>query len=184
MFSIKAIYKENRLHLLEPLNIKKKADIILTFLREEQKRESFPPGGKSNQIHATNIDDTVEVEEFTEDYYESVRKHKRFNAKGEICLVENGVKNVYSLNDYSSGGLSFISDQTFPKGKTLTASIRDPIDSKTDLLDFEFEVARIISYDDKFKIGCKFVDDVDEQLWHSLLGSNINHGNKAMEIDI
>ena len=71
--------------------------------------------------------------------------------------------------DYSAGGLSFISNRSFDVGVSLTASIKDPIEQDTSVLDFEFEVARVVDYNGKYKVGCKFFDEVDEEFWHSLM---------------
>jgi hypothetical protein len=110
-----------------------------------------------------------EDDEFSENDYTKIRKHKRYQAKGSISLVDNEEEQIYPLYDYSAGGLSFISDKPFEVGRSLTASIKDPIEQDTSVLDFEFEVARIENTGDNFKIGCKFFDEVDEEIWHSLM---------------
>lgn len=108
-------------------------------------------------------------DEFSEKDYSKIRKHKRYKAKGKISLIEDDEELVYPLYDYSAGGLSFISDRSFDVKRSLTASIKDPIDQDSSVLDFEFEVVRVVKKDDKFKIGCKFFDEVDEEIWHSLM---------------
>ena len=120
------------------------------------------------------LDLTASVEddfddEFSEKDYSKIRKHKRYKAKGQISLLEDDEELVYPLFDYSAGGLSFISERSFNVKKSLTASIKDPIDQDSSVLDFEFEVVRVVKKDDKFKIGCKFFDEVDEEIWHSLM---------------
>ena len=110
-----------------------------------------------------------EDDEFSENDYTKIRKHKRYQAKGNISLVDNEEEQIYPLYDYSAGGLSFISDKPFEVARSLTASIKDPIEQDTSVLDFEFEVARIENTGDNFKIGCKFFDEVDEEIWHSLM---------------
>jgi hypothetical protein len=182
MFSIKGIFKSNKIHLIEPLNIRKKTNVIITILDEEREIED-----------ATSVSDTLDVEdiddlsfeddspdsggddsladesEFSEEYYAKIRKHKRYIANGNISLIDGDNEVVFPLFDYSAGGLSFISNRPFDVGKSLTASIKDPIEQDTAVLDFEFEVARVVDFDGKYKIGCKFFDEVDEEIWHSLM---------------
>ncbi|MBU2512175.1 PilZ domain-containing protein [bacterium] len=181
MFSIKGIFKNNKLHLVEPLNIKKKTNVIITILDDEPYSESM-----SDEVEALTIEETddfsddyqiedidsdgeSESDEFSEEYYAKIRKHKRYIANGSISLIDGDKEVVYPLFDYSAGGLSFISNRSFEVGVSLTASIKDPIEQDTSVLDFEFEVARVVDYNGKFKIGCKFFDEVDEEIWHSLM---------------
>jgi len=180
MFSIKGIYKDNKIKLVEPLNISNKSNVIITFLEDDHIE---PPDVTVGDFPETevllddedfdlNTDDTdllSDDDELSEEDYTKIRKHKRFKAKGNISLVDNEEEQIYPLFDYSAGGLSFISDRPFEVGRSLTASIKDPIEQDTSVLDFEFEVARIENTGDNFKIGCKFYDEVDEEIWHSLM---------------
>mgnify|MGYP003960210187 FL=1 len=188
MFSIKGIFKNDTIHLIEPLNLRKKSNVIITFLEddeEELEEESFvefeepemdidddDDDSSFEEMIASEPDDSDSSpydDELSEDYYSKIRKHKRYLAKGNISLIEGDLENTYPLYDYSAGGLSFISDKVFDVGKSLTASIKDPIEQDTSVLDFEFEVARVENYEGQFKIGCKFFDEVDEEIWHSLM---------------
>ncbi len=110
-----------------------------------------------------------EDDELSEEYYSKIRKHKRYIANGNISLVDGDAEIIYPLFDYSAGGLSFISNTEFDVGISLTASIKDPIEQDMSVLDFEFEVARVVDFNGKYKIGCKFFDEVDEEIWHSLM---------------
>jgi hypothetical protein len=153
MFSIKGKFKDNKLFLGEPLNIQAESDVILTFLdADDNAQPSF-----------------LQVEEENEQYYEKLRKHKRYPAQGSISLTVDDEEVVYKLRDYSAGGLSFTADRIFLPGTIVTASIKDPIEKEVSILDFEFEVARVVKLDDQYIVGCKFFDDVDEELWHSLV---------------
>jgi hypothetical protein len=180
MFSIKGIFKNNKLHLIEPLNIKRKANVIITILEDDE----FTNAGQSQKESAGDIiedfgedlaiddidtDQPLDDEEFSEEYYAKIRKHKRYIANGNISLIDGEKEVVYPLFDYSAGGLSFISNRAFEVGISLTASIKDPIEQDTSVLDFEFEVARVVDYNGKYKVGCKFFDEVDEEIWHSLM---------------
>lgn len=205
MFSIKGIFKQNTIHLLEPLNIKERTNVIITFMDEEASIEEDeysepldmeePSGGFFSEDMESmptddiddldDLDDLEEMEdlaaddlevlppddddELSEEYYSKIRKHKRYIANGNISLVEGENEIIYPLFDYSAGGLSFISDTEFDVGISLTASIKDPIEQDMSVLDFEFEVARVVDFNGKYKIGCKFFDEVDEEIWHSLM---------------
>lgn len=186
MFSIKGVFKNNTIHLLEPLKIKEKTNVIVTFIDDnpsdntEILDEEYMESGET-EISADDlvIDDEefedesvlpIEDNELSEEYYSKIRKHKRYIANGNISLIEGEREMVYPLFDYSAGGLSFISDKRFDVGISLTASIKDPIEQDMSVLDFEFEVARTVDFNGKFKIGCKFFDEVDEEIWHSLMG--------------
>lgn len=179
MFSIKGIYKDKKLHLKEPLNIEKRANVIITFLDKEQGDSSIATDleeGDEQEIEALQMNETEYDSEYTEDdeyedeeYYEKLRKHKRYKAHGTISLILDDKEVIFSLRDYSAGGLSFISDRTFDVKRILTASLKDPIDKDVSVLDFEFEVMRVITHGEQYIIGCKFFDEVDEELWHSLI---------------
>ena len=181
MFSIKGIFKNNKLHLIEPLNIKRKTNVIITILDDEEISgkgassasavdiEDMDDYADDLTIDDIDTDQPLDDEEFSEEYYAKIRKHKRYIANGNIALIDGDKEVVYPLFDYSAGGLSFISNRPFEVGVSLTASIKDPIEQDTSVLDFEFEVARVVDYNGKYKVGCKFFDEVDEEIWHSLM---------------
>ena len=228
MFSIKGIFKQNTIHLLEPLHIKERTNVIITFMDDddstaeaEEYSDSMELDDASDGFFSEDLDsmpsyevdeiedmedledmesleemsdmedleemsdmgdleemsemEDLEVlppdedDELSEEYYSKIRKHKRYIANGNISLIEDEEETIYPLFDYSAGGLSFISDKEFDVGVSLTASIKDPIEQDMSVLDFEFEVARVVDYNEKYKIGCKFFDEVDEEIWHSLM---------------
>ncbi len=181
MFSIKGIFKNNKVHLIEPLNIKKRTNVIITVLDEEGLDANFTLGesmdidqvedlsGEEFELEPAKNDQLEETDEFSEEYYAKIRKHKRYIANGNIALIDGDKEIVFPLFDYSAGGLSFISNRPFEVGKSLTASIKDPIEQDMSVLDFEFEVARVVDFNGKYKVGCKFFDEVDEEIWHSLM---------------
>lgn len=181
MFSIKGVFKNNKLHLIEPLNIKRKTNVIITVLEDDGYSEQSVSQGTSADfdeideysddltLDEIDTDQPSDDEEFSEEYYAKIRKHKRYIANGNISLIDGDNEVVYPLFDYSAGGLSFISNRSFEVGVSLTASIKDPIEQDTSVLDFEFEVARVVDYNGKYKVGCKFFDEVDEEIWHSLM---------------
>ena len=209
MFSIKGIFKQNTIHLLEPLNIKERTNVIITFMDEDEASVEVddysettdmdaPSGGFfSEGLDSESRDEMDELDEFqgigdledmadldaddlevmsaddddelSEEYYSKIRKHKRYIANGNISLIDGDSEIIYPLFDYSAGGLSFVSNTEFDVGVSLTASIKDPIEQDMSVLDFEFEVARVVDFNGKYKIGCKFFDEVDEEIWHSLM---------------
>jgi len=206
MFSIKGIFKQNTIHLLEPLNIKERTNVIITFMDEDEastevdefsdtmemdepsggffsedldlmspdELDEFEGIGDMEDMADLDADDlevmsTEDDDELSEEYYSKIRKHKRYIANGNISLIEGETEIIYPLFDYSAGGLSFVADNEFDVGISLTASIKDPIEQDMSVLDFEFEVARVVDFNGKYKIGCKFFDEVDEEIWHSLM---------------
>lgn len=156
MFSIKATYKDGRFQLEEPLHFDGQAKVILTLL----KAEAMGPVGHFSEGNQ---------EELTEEQKKALRRHERHRARGTITINEEGVEEAFELFDYSKGGLSFISKRPFDKGRLLTAHLKDPMDPESSVLEFEFEVARAVTHEADFKIGCKFTDNIDEGLWHDLM---------------
>ncbi|OGG99786.1 MAG: hypothetical protein A2600_02470 [Candidatus Lambdaproteobacteria bacterium RIFOXYD1_FULL_56_27] len=155
MFSIKATYEGGRFQLQEPLHYQGVAKVIVTLLE--------PKGEEEIEVLPENAD-RLSAEELR-----ALRKHERFQAHGSIAIQMGEAELFQRLFDYSSGGLSFLSNRPFPKGRVLTASLKDPLNARHTILEFEFEVARSVAHGQGFKIGCKFTDQVDEALWHSLM---------------
>ena len=62
MFSIKGIFKQNTIHLLEPLNIKEQTNVIITFMDDE------------DTVEADEYSEPLEMEEPTD------RKSTRLNS--------------------------------------------------------------------------------------------------------
>ncbi len=168
MFSIKGIYENGAIQLLEPLPIEGDADVIITFMDDDPQEELGSDGMISG---ADEIQDSVEIEEQTDEYYEKFRKHKRYQAKGIINLIGDDEDESFPLNDYSAGGLSFISDHPFEINKVVTASLKYVAAGEVLEMKFEIEVKRLIGGDveEKIKIGCQFLDNVDEELWHMIM---------------
>lgn len=194
MFSLQGRFKDNKIELNEPLYFDKEADIIVTFLEKspaksaEGSEELFsePLDGldldeaddeplfleetEDGESEDLKLEPEMVIEsEFSEDQYATIRKFKRFKAKGFLNLIINDEEKTFELNDYSSGGLSFLSNEPFEAGKSLTAFIKDPVEQGMSVLDFEIEVVRVIENQGNYKIGCRFFDEVDEDLWHSLI---------------
>lgn len=159
MFSIKGTFIDGKIHLDEPLHFNGTADIVVTQLEAP--------------VTDRVVTATFDIENdpvLNEDAYRDMRTQERHMAKGNISLVDNHVEFVFPLFDYSSGGLSFLSKTSFETGRLLTAAIKDPVDPSQTLLDFEFEVMRELAFSSGYKVGCRFVEMVDEELWHSLMG--------------
>ncbi|PCI27106.1 MAG: hypothetical protein COB67_09310 [SAR324 cluster bacterium] len=163
MFSIKGIYDKGAIQLMEPLELEENAEVIITFLDED-----FPLSAQEPLDLAAP---EVEIEDNSEEYYERFRKHKRYKANGIINLLEGEREVSYPLNDYSAGGLSFISDQVFDSDQQITASLKYIASGEVLEMRFDIEVKRTIQTDEegKFKIGCQFLDLVDEELWHMIM---------------
>ncbi len=168
MLSIKATYENGKIKLLEPVDVKEDANVIITFLDEDFQFSSDDDfvGGK-----VSTLDSIDEDEEKPEEFYESLREHERFPAKGDITLVETGEEITFPLNDYSAGGLSFIADRVYEIAQDITAHIKYKIDEEYMLMDFEMVVRGVFSDGEgQYKIGCQFLDQVDEELWHTIMG--------------
>ena len=168
MLSIRATYENGRLKLLDPVNIKEDTDVIVTFLDDDFQisMDSSLSTGDDSTISEASLN-----EDQPEEYYTKLRAHKRFPAKGDITLVETGEEVTYPLNDYSAGGLSFIADKVFVTDQDITAHIKYQIDEDTMVMDFEMVVRGVFSGEDgSYKIGCQFLDQVDEELWHTVMG--------------
>ncbi|MCP4294944.1 MAG: PilZ domain-containing protein [Proteobacteria bacterium] len=171
MFSIKGIYENGAIQLLEPLPIEGDTDVIITFLDDEPQAEL---GSGDKVSNPDEIPSSVEIEDEqqTDEYYEKFRKHKRYQAKGIINLISDEENDEsFPLNDYSAGGLSFISERPFEVNKVVTASLKYVAAGEVLEMKFEIEVKRLIGGDTekKIKVGCQFLDNVDEELWHMIM---------------
>ena len=150
MITVKGQYEDGKIKLSKPLILEENSDVIITFLDPEDAGY-------------------VEKEEKDEAYYEGLRAHKRFQATGNITLIEGDDEVDYPLNDYSSGGLSFFSDHVFEDDKPITATFKYNAAGEILVMEFEIQVKRSIEQEDKYMIGCQFTDNVDEDLWHTVM---------------
>ncbi len=113
--------------------------------------------------------------EKNEDYYQSIREFQRVKAYGNISIIDGDARYTFPLNDYSQGGLSFSSKHDFSAGQVISCGISDPSDPDIILMELEIEVRSVIDTReeddtvDSYKVGCMFLDPVDEDLWHGLL---------------
>jgi len=152
MFSIRAHFKNGQFHLKEPFFFEGTTEVIVTFVNNPLVAAREQPAQELTEAQAT-----------------ALRKYKRFVANGKIILTRDNVEETMQLIDYSGGGLSFASLAPFEKGLLLKAALKDPLDLQHSVLEFEFEVARSISKEHHYQVGCKFTDNIDEELWHSLM---------------
>lgn len=170
MFSIKGTYENGKLKLLEPINIKEDTNVIITFL-DHDIPFSTDTAASAAMPFDENIEESEEQDELSEEYYEKLRQHKRYKATGDITILGDDEEETYPLNDYSSGGLSFISTLAFPVSEEITATLKYSAGEEMLVMDFNMEVRGVFESDDgKYKIGCQFDDPVDEQLWHTIMG--------------
>ncbi len=154
MITVKGIYTHGRIQLANSLELEENSEVIITFLDSE----STPPTSKEEQDDA---------------YYEGLRAHKRFKATGQITLIDNHTdqESAYDLNDYSAGGLSFFADHTFDTDQLITATFKYDAAGEILVMEFEMQVRRVVDRGDQFLIGCQFMDNVDEELWHTVMGT-------------
>lgn len=167
MFSIKGVYEKGSIRLLEPMEIEEETEVIITFLDED------PDSDEDPSSDPLTLPSYVEKEGAGEEYYKKIRKHKRFKAKGKINLLQNEEEISYPLNDYSAGGLSFISDQVFDINQQITATLKYTASGEILAMRFDIEVKRVVlleeEQEEQYKIGCQFLDQVDEELWHMIM---------------
>lgn len=165
MHSLHGIYDNGKITLLQrlPKNIPDSANVLVTFVMDEEgvtseaKRTVKPSGQKP-------------MEDKGEAYYRSIREFERVKAHGSITVIDQDKQHAYHLNDYSQGGLSFIAEKQFSIGHLISAGITDPANPELVLMELQMEVRGIIkTNDNNYKIGCMFLDPVDEDLWHGLL---------------
>jgi len=164
MYTVKGVYEDGKIKLSEPIDVEKDTNVIITFLDEDFAEKEL------------SLDDEIEMlddesEDLADDGYEGMREHKRFPAKGDIVLNIDDEEVIFPLNDYSAGGLSFISDRAFDISSDITATLKYSIGDEELLMDFEMTVRGVFEDgSDGYKIGCQFLDLVDEQLWHTIMG--------------
>jgi predicted DNA-binding antitoxin AbrB/MazE fold protein len=170
MFSIKGIYENGKIKLLEQINLSEDSNIIITFLDHDIPFSTDATNAPESKVSQSDFSEESEIEEHPEEYYEQLREHKRYQATGKITVVKGSKEETFPLNDYSSGGLSFFSDRAFTVSSEITAALRYSAGEEELVMDFNMEVRGVFENDDGgFKIGCQFDDQVDEQLWHTVM---------------
>ena len=170
MFSIKGTYENGKIKLLEQINLAEDSNIIITFLDHDIPFSTEVKVAPETKTPQAGSSDDIEIEEHPEEYYEKLREHKRYKATGNITVVKGSKEEVFPLNDYSSGGLSFFSDRVFTVSSMITAALTYSAGEEELVMDFNMEVRGVFESDDGgYKIGCQFDDQVDEQLWHTVM---------------
>lgn len=153
MQSIRGVYKDGKITLFDSnSNLPEICEVILTVLNESS--------------HKTG------KERHSEEYYKTIRKHERVRAHGKISIINQQDRDTYRLFDYSKGGLSFIAPKEFGKGLKISAAITDPATPELILMELEMEVRGVFPHEDDrggYKIGCMFLNSIDEELWHGVL---------------
>ncbi|MDT8447183.1 MAG: PilZ domain-containing protein [bacterium] len=167
MLSVKAIYEDGKILLKEPVELADNTEVILTFLDGDYPGRSGSSRGESTE--ELEVASSAHGEAKDDAYYERMRAHKRFKAKGNITIVEESEETDYPLNDYSAGGLSFFADKMFNQMEIISARIKYRAAGEVLELDFDIRVMRCIDKGDQFMIGCQFLDGADEELWHTIM---------------
>ncbi len=167
MLSLRGSYENGKIiiqHSL-PNGIPESSNVLLTFVTDFAETDE-------NEVIAETIVETGNglEENKNEEYYKSIREFERVDAHGNITIIDQEDRYTFPLNDYSQGGLSFISERQFDIGQQISSGITDPMNPDLVLMELQMEVRGIFQTDDKkYKIGCMFLDSVDEDLWHGLL---------------
>ena len=170
MKSIRGTYENGTIKLLDPVDLENETNVVITFLDDEFPFSTIPaaPQPSSNK---QDYEAVLDKDEQSEEYYEKLRKHKRYKAKGNITIVQDGEESIYPLNDYSAGGLSFLADKVFDIGTNINAALKYNASGEILVMDFEIAVRGVFEEEtDRYKIGCQFIDNVDEELWHTIMG--------------
>ncbi len=170
MKSIRGTYENGTIKLLDTIKLEGEANVIITFLDDEF---PFPDSQQSGDVVSAGqeIEQTIPEDEYPEDYYEKLREHKRYKARGNITIVQSDEELVFPLIDYSAGGLGFMADRVFPLGNNIIAALKYNASGEVLVMDFEIVVRGVFEEeDDRYKIGCQFSDNVDEELWHTIMG--------------
>ncbi len=167
MLSLRGSYENGKITLRHslPQGIPESSNVLLTFVSDEEEIT------ETKSITDTFVEmDTSGAENKNEEYYKSIREFERVDAHGNITIIDQEDRYTFPLNDYSQGGLSFISERQFDIGHQISSGITDPMNPDLVLMELQMEVRGIFQMDDdQFKIGCMFLDSVDEDLWHGLL---------------
>ena len=168
MISIRGIYQDGKITMIcpSPQTIPENSEVLVTFI------EDGVDVGEDDTADILSVNDELEADETETDEldFESMREFERVKATGYINIIDQSRKFRFQLNDYSQGGLSFISEWKYEIGKIISAGIADPNDRESILMELEMEVRGVFEENgESYKIGCMFVDPVDEDLWHGLL---------------
>ncbi len=177
MLSVKGVYEKGKIRFLEQVKIKDDAKLIITFLDDD-----FPFSAAAGSVpdpeDRESIADApiISKEDHPDEYYQKLRQHKRYAARGNITILEGDNdppdELIYPLNDYSAGGLSFLSDRVFEVSKEITAALKYKAIDEVLAMNFEIIVRGVFEEEEnRYKIGCQFLDQVDEELWHTIMGS-------------
>jgi PilZ domain len=165
MQSLYGIYENGKITLQEKFRGKlpDSSNVLVTFVSEEdgiEDMQSETLEASGGEVGGGN----------NEEYYRSIREFERVEAEGKITVIDENEQITLPLNDYSQGGLSFISQKPFNVGHVISAGITDPGNTELVLMELKMEIRGVFKTDDEaYKIGCMFLDPVDEDLWHGLL---------------
>ena len=167
MKSIRGTYENGTIKLLDPVDLENETNVVITFLDDDFPFSSTPASFPKSD----STSEGVEKEDKPEEFYEKLRKHKRYKARGNITIVHENEEITFPLNDYSAGGLSFFSDRVFEIGNNINAALKYNASGEVLVMDFEITVRGVFEQEeDRYKIGCQFIDNVDEELWHTIVG--------------
>lgn len=164
MISLYGIYEDGKIVLSYPAEkqLPEETEVLITFFDDtiSESGDAVVSGGAIEK---------------NEEYYQSIREFQRVKAYGNISIIDGGERHTFPLNDYSQGGLSFTSKYEMETGQIISCGISDPSDADIILMELEMEVRRVNDLredgdtESRFKVGCMFLDPVDEDLWHGLL---------------
>ncbi len=150
MLSVKAKYRQGKL-IIEGAQsqLPERAQVLVTC---------YSPGGF----------DSPGLENKSASSENRHRQHERFMADGMIAVLHEGAHKSYPLYDYSQGGLSFTAPSDFAYQGVVQAGITDPFNPDTILMEIDLEIRSLLPTEKGVRVGCRFLDQFDEDLWHGL----------------
>ncbi|OGH04439.1 MAG: hypothetical protein A2600_04065 [Candidatus Lambdaproteobacteria bacterium RIFOXYD1_FULL_56_27] len=156
MITVKGVYRNGEVHLDSPSEgLPAKADLILNF-----------PDQGGNKVYFTH--------RFPQN---GLARGQRLSARqplvGRIWVMDQAqtsqVLYQYPLLDRSFGGISFLSDRLFVEDGTITLAIVNPAQEGEVLMELEVEVRAVEPVEAGYKVGCMFLNSLDEGVFHGLI---------------
>jgi len=131
MQSLHGIYENGKIKLLQPLpdSLPESATVLITFVDEGAISGDSPGSAAANQPVEADVPGVSP---------ESMREFERVKAHGNITIIDRDEQFTFPLNDYSQGGLSFISDRVFEVGHLISAGIIDPTNPDLVLMNYRW----------------------------------------------
>ena len=154
MLTVKGKFSQGKIVIDDDQELPENSRVIMHF-----------PNAESNQIVYSHKFDSISA-------LRGNRRHPRFEARNKILLVQNTDERAihyYSrLLDASAGGISFLSTRLFVEDSTIQVGIADPAQPSEVLMELALEVRGVSCQMGGYKVGCTFMNSLDEGLFFKL----------------